>query len=364
MFARSHISALTAVILVFTIFMSGCGPIQTISTTNYTFGEQQMADSVNAVVRSEYSPIDVPHGEDYIIEWKDAGMEAHMRFILGRDTGAIYHSDVWDIQVLAIQPANGVPHDVALSNVVEGFETFCFESIFLSTNMNYWHVYDGKRFPAVESLQDLQHFDSLQIFFADLTTSEGKLTDISGVEQCKYLKDLSIYHAQLTTLNPLAEAKSLEDLDLLACGLVDLQPLEYLPSLSEVSLRNCDIISLEPLTTLPALRYLSIGLEALYPSLEPLQRTSVEYLDMSLSMSGRDKYQDLDYKWLSSIESLKYLALTNHSNVDVPLCDEIISRCKELKYLDISYTSAAKDLSDNMAELNTENLAAFICIPD
>lgn len=55
------------------------------------------------------------HGEDYVIEWEDAGMEEHIRFLLDKPDGDILHSDVWDVQILTIQSDNGTPHDVMLT---------------------------------------------------------------------------------------------------------------------------------------------------------------------------------------------------------------------------------------------------------
>ena len=50
-----------------------------------------------------------------MIEWEDAGMEEHIRFLLDKPDGGILHSDVWDVQILTIQSDNGTPHDVMLT---------------------------------------------------------------------------------------------------------------------------------------------------------------------------------------------------------------------------------------------------------
>lgn len=59
----------------------------------------------------------VEHGEDYVIQWEDPAMEAHIRFVLNKPEGDILHSDVWEIQVLRIS-ANGV--DAAWTEPTEG----------------------------------------------------------------------------------------------------------------------------------------------------------------------------------------------------------------------------------------------------
>lgn len=304
------------------------------------------------------SPIQEASGEDYVIQWEDAGMEAHIRFLLDRPEGDILHSDVWNIQVLAIRPANGNPHDVLLEAPAEGSDDFTYESIAMNKNVKQYYK-ALQDFPALESLSDLRHFDSLQVLDLDLLATAAPLTDLRGLEECQHLKVLRVTNARPETLEPVAEMTELEQLMLNVCRTLDLTPLKSMPCLSVLSLYGSDVLSLEPLSTLVNLKALNIGYEATYPSLEPLTRTNLEYLDMGLSVSGREMYADLDYSYLVNIPSLVYLDLSNHSGVDVDLCNQILEQNSGLKYMDISYTPAAS----NTAEIQTQNLAAFVAVP-
>lgn len=143
------------------------------------------------------------------------------------------------------------------------------------------------------------------------------------------------------------------------CGTLDLTPLESLSSLSVITLDESNILTLEPLAALPNLKALSIGIEATYPTLEPLTRTTAAYLDMGLSVYGRSMYDGLDYESLARIPNLIYLDLTNHTNVDFDLCESILKGDPELKYLDISYTPATKKAMG----LSSGNLEIFAHSP-
>ncbi len=317
-------------------------------------GEVDMKEVWRSAISSSLSPIVVEHGEDYVISWEDAGMEAHIRFLLDKPEEEIYHSDVWNIQVLSLGPGKGTGSD--LMQEVSSHES---DPDSVSWSQEIRRSYEeGTRLPVVGNLTDLRHFDSLQSFHANFSsTGEGKASvDISGVEACKNLKYFSISSAAIENLSPLSEIIGLESLHLYRCGTVDLTPLVDLTSLTDVSVNLCDIVSLEPLTALPRLKRLSIALDSTFPSLEPLSRTNVEYLDMLLSYSGRKMYKGMDFTPLAKMPNLIYLDLSNHSNMDIELCRTILSGCPTLKYLRINDTPAAKALARGSAELDTENL--------
>lgn len=261
--------------------------------TGAVSGGDTMTEVWRSVAWFDLPLVAVEHGEDYVIRWEDPGMEAHVRLWLDRPEGEIRHSDVWDIQAISIQPYNGSPHDIALEEPSEDGKSFTMESILMSKDA--WILYGGKNISIPESFADLRHFDSLQIFCVEYKPTDEVLGDVSGLAQCTNLKAVHISNAKLETLAPFAEVASLENLWLDGCGTLDLTPLENLPVLSALSLRGSEILSLEPLTALPELKYLGIGNEAVYPSLEPLTRTTVEYLSMALSVDGRTMYGDLDY---------------------------------------------------------------------
>lgn len=333
--------------------LCGCGQSQTASTQ--VSGQNDMTEVQRSAFGYSLPPIEETHGADYAIEWKDSGMEANIRFLLNKPEGDILHSDVWDIQVLAIWKAAG--YGVLLEQPAEGWEEFTFQSIFWNKDLR--HSYDNLQFPKIENLSDLVHFDSLQLLSTVFPENDPQITDISGLTSCENLKVLELTGTRPETLTPLANLSGLEKLGLEQCGTLDLTPIEDLPNLSVVSLYGSHILSLEPLTKLPKLQALDLAWEATYPSLEPLTRTSLEYLNMSLSVDGRNLYDDLDYEPLTRIPNLVYLDLINHTRLNVSLCSAILEGNPNLKYLDISYTPAA----DHASELNTKNLIAFVAEP-
>ncbi|MCD8085966.1 MAG: hypothetical protein LUF28_06520 [Clostridiales bacterium] len=356
-------AAFAAIFLCVGLLMTLCACGQT--TVSSTAAESDADTTIDAAILVQawrdaawyhYDPMEVSHGEDYVIEWEDAGMEAHIRFLLDQPEGDIYHSDVWDIQVLAIMPGR-TPHDVLLKQPTEGYDDFCFELVSWDNDVRC--LYEQESFPDITSLSDLRHFDSLQIFEVDFHGTTDLVIDLFGIEECQYLKKLEIDDAQVVSLEPLSGMDSLEMLYLNGVGSIDLTPIENLPALTKVSLNDSEIASLEPLTTLPQLWYLRIGSGTSYPDLEPLERTTVVYLDMKQDVSGRELFGDMDYSPLTRMPNLVYLDLTNHMQTDIALCEAILSGSPELEYFVIDYTPAADALCDGTAELDTGSLTAF-----
>ncbi len=324
-----------------------------------------MGDALRAATKLVYDPITVSHGEDYVIEWEDEGMEAHIRFLLDKPEGDILHSDVWDVQFLGIfaQRING--HDVMLTQPPEGWTQFDMSEILLVENKKgIWHEYEGRTFPDIVTLQDLRHFDSLQIF----QTNDVSLTDLSGVEQCPHLIRLILPDSSPATLEPLAQMPWLIQLSLGGSTgertVLDLSPLAGLPELEDLTLFGRELVSLEPLTTLPSLRTLDLGVEAIYPRLEPLTRSTVEYLELGLSVDGRGKFDHLDYESLARIPNLTYLDIDNHTAFGVEECTAVLEGCPKLKYLDISYTPAANAIKHGDWEPDLSSLEAYLAQPD
>lgn len=281
----------------------------------------------------------VEHGEDYVIQWEDPAMEAHVRFVLDKPEGDILHSDVWNIQVIVLRASNADGFDVALEQPTSG-DTFTFEMV--ETNPEVRHLYNGTAFQNLSALNDLKHFDSLQYFSYSASQPYDELTDLSGLSACKGLKMLSIGNARPETLAPLEELQALQTLTLSNCGTLDLTPLGKLPALTSVSLSVDTLDSLEPLAQMDQLSYLGLTGGTTYPSLEPLVQTNVRYLNLGVGLDDSKRYEELDYTPLTEMKSLVWLDLTHHTRVDEALCGAILDSNKELKYLDISYTEAAK----------------------
>ena len=220
---------------------------------------------------------------------------------------------------------------------------------------------ESSEIPAIRSLEDLRHFDSLQVFSLMEVLDETAVLELQPLSSCRELRMLRIQDTAVATLAPLAQLTQLQNLYLRNCGELDLTPLENHPALSVVRIGECRLPTLEPLTTMQNLRYLGIGWQAEFPSLEPLTRTSLEYLELDLSIDGRGLYAELDYESLGKIPNLVCLSMMNHTHFDLQLCKEIIGNCPKLKYLDVSYTTAAKEIAEG-AMLDVSGLEAFVCL--
>ena len=356
------IRKLTCLLLV-TLLLTACG--QTTPATPPKDHEQIIRDATTSLSRFSLEPVTVSHGEDYVIEWEDEGMEAHIRFLLDKPEGEILHSDVWDVQILTIQPGNGRPHDVMLTEPPEGWEHFEWEAVFwIEHKEGVWQEYGTKEFPDIRSLGDLRHFDSLQVFQADFTAAAPQVEELTGVEQCPNLVSLSLYYVKPASLAPLSQMPWLEALDLSSSVAVDLTPLEGLPKLRCLFLSECTLESLETVTTLPSLQMLYLNYLESYPSLEPLTRSTVEYLQLGLSIDGRGKFDSLDYAPLAKIPNLTYLDVSNHTAFNVDDCTAVLENSPNLKYLDICYTPAANAIKDGDWEPDFSQLEAYMTLPD
>lgn len=198
----------------------------------------------------------------------------------------------------------------------------------------------------MKTLADLRHFDSLQCFSlapdVAFHPNEKPPLDLSGLEQCRYLRDLELTDTELVNPELIGTLRALERLDLEKCIHVNFEYMDQADSLRLVYLEGCEIQSLEPLADLKNLVYLNIGAGADYPSLEPLTHSKVQYLDMGISDINRNQYENMDYEPISRIPNLIWLDLTNHKNVDEDVFNEILAGNQTLKYLNIFNTSAAK----------------------
>ena len=358
---------LLILILTAALLLTACGQTMPSGTVAQPSRDQRdiMGDAMRAVMELVYDSITVTHGGDYVIEWEDPGMEAHIRFLLDKPEGNILHSDVWNVQFLGIFAKSVNGYDIMLTQPPEGWTQFDMSEILLVENKEgIWHEYEERQFPDIVTLQDLRHFDSLQIF----QTSDVSLTDLSGVEQCPHLVRLILPDSSPATLEPLAQMPWLIQLSLGGSTgertVLDLSPLAGLPELEDLTLFGRELVSLEPLTTLPSLRTLDLGVEAIYPSLEPLTRSTVEYLDLGLSVDGRGKFDHLDYESLARIPNLTYLDVSNHTAFNVDDCTAVLENSPNLKYLDICYTPAANAIKDGDWEPDFSQLEAYMTLPD
>lgn len=315
----------------------------TAKTSNSASAYPDNRDEMSVVgVNARYPAVQsqtVEHGEDYVIQWEDPAMEAHVRFVLDKPEGDILHSDVWNIQVLVLRSSSADGYDVALEQPTDG-DSFTFEMVEMNPAVR--HSYHGTAFQNLSTLADLKHFDGLQYFSYRASLPYDTLTDLSGLSVCNGLKVLFLGNVKPGTLTSLESLQNLRTLTLSNCGTLDIAPLAKLPALTSVNFDSDKLDSLEPLTALEQLSYLGMTGGTTYPGLEPLVQTNIRYLNLGVGLDDSKRYEELDYTPLTEMKSLVWLDLTHHTRVDEALCDAILDSNKELKYLNISYTEAAK----------------------
>lgn len=330
---------------------------------NRLYGIERMRQAAAQRPTPKITTISSEHGADYEIVWEDEGLEEHIRYLLNKDTAPILHSDVWDIQSLTLFTSAKIEDRIGTTDcILYSLEEDTFQ---------LRRLYDGKDFSTIQSLNDLKHFDNLQIL--DILLLEP-LEDISGIANCRNLKsvnlsaknwnglqnceDLLCASVNIDASAPFSELSGLfylEELTITTSGEVDLSVLCNLPNLKSLFVNAKKVRSLEPLTQLPSLVYLDLGGTDV-PSFEPLTKTGLQYLDLGLSFLNRTKYSATDSDMIARIPDLIYLDLSYFTDANVQLCKDIVARCPRLQYLDISYTPAAK----NSGQLNDENILALI----
>ena len=317
-------------------------------------------------------------GEDYVIEWQDPVMEKHVRKWLDRPKGDIYHSDVWDYQRVTINSGTGVK-DLLVKDAPDG------EDIGGTVNGNdqleACAVSVEGTYDPVASLADLRHFDSLQVLSVNNRRGAPPITDLTGLEECKNLMLLSVPSVESSAFPTFAKLDSVVKLEYGSDGIradsnvSDLSALAQMRSLkmlritgSEVDLTQLAgadlrvlrldvtrIGSLEPLKQMENLSFLQLCQGPEIDSFAPLAESSVQYLSMSLSQGAQETYKDMDYTPLTQMPQLIWLDLTNNITFDTETCKKLLANDTALKYLKISYTSAAKDAE----ELDTAHLKEF-----
>lgn len=318
------------------------------------------------------------HGEDYVIEWQDPVMEQHVRKWLDRPKGDIYHSDVWDYQRVSINSGTGVG-DLIVKDAPDGVD------IGRNVNSNEQLAACAVRvegtYDPVASLADLRHFDSLQVLSVNNRRGDPPITDLTGLEECKNLMLLEVPSVESSAFPTFAKLDSVVKLEYGSDGIradsnvSDLSALAQMKSLkmlwitgSEVDLTQLAgadlrvlrldvtrIGSLEPLKQMENLSFLQLCQGPEIDSFAPLAESSVQYLSMSLSQGAQEAYKDMDYTPLTQMPQLIWLDLTNNITFDTETCKKLLANDTALKYLKISYTSAAKDAE----ELDTAHLKEF-----
>lgn len=320
----------------------------------------------------------VEHGEDYVIEWQDPVMEKHVRNWLDRPEGDIYHSDVWDYQRVSINSGTGVG-DLIVKDAPDGVDIG--GNVSSNEQLAACAVSVEGTYDPVVSLADLRHFDSLQVLSVNNRRGAPLITDLTGLEECKNLMLLSVPSVESSAFPTFAKLDSVVKLEYGSDGIradsnvSDLSALAQMKSLkmlritgSEVDLAQLAgadlrvlrldvtrIGSLEPLKQMENLSFLQLYHGPEIDSFAPLAESSVQYLSMSLSQGAQETYKDMDYTPLTQMPQLIWLDLTNNITFDTETCKRLLANDTALKYLNISYTPAAKDAE----ELDTAHLKEF-----
>lgn len=318
------------------------------------------------------------HGEDYVIEWQDPVMEQHVRKWLDRPKGDIYHSDVWDYQRVSINSGTGVK-DLLVKDAPDGVDIG--RNVNSNEQLAACAVSVEGTYDPVASLADLRHFDSLQVLSVNNRRGDPPITDLTGLEECKNLMLLEVPSVESSAFQTFAKLDSVVKLEYGSDGIradsnvSDLSALAQMKSLkmlwitgSEVDLTQLAgadlrvlrldvtrIGSLEPLKQMENLSFLQLCQGPEIDSFAPLAESSVQYLSMSLSQGAQEAYKDMDYTPLTQMPQLIWLDLTNNITFDTETCKKLLANDTALKYLKISYTSAAKDAE----ELDTAHLKEF-----
>lgn len=318
------------------------------------------------------------HGEDYVIEWQDPVMEQHVRKWLDRPKGDIYHSDVWDYQRVSINSGTGVG-DLIVKDAPDGVDIG--RNVNSNEQLAACAVSVEGTYDPVTSLADLRHFDSLQVLSVNNRRGDPPITDLTGLEECKNLMLLEVPSVESSAFPTFAKLDSVVKLEYGSDGIradsnvSDLSALAQMKSLkmlwitgSEVDLTQLAgadlrvlrldvtrIGSLEPLKQMENLSFLQLCQGPEIDSFAPLAESSVQYLSMSLSQGAQEAYKDMDYTPLTRMPQLIWLDLTNNITFDTETCKKLLANDTALKYLKISYTSAAKDAE----ELDTAHLKEF-----
>lgn len=302
-------------ILILTLLLCACG----VQYGSYKGEEKEYYEPGPAYQDWEYPILDAEHGEDYVIEWVDKGMEAHVRLCLDKPEGDIYHSDVWDIRFIWMGSSAG--YDVFLETPKDRDYFLVLGDINPQNRIFYNEV-----MPDICSLQDLRHFDSLQIFSISTDFQSTPLTDISGPEECKNLQVFRLFDAAPDTLEPISKMTALERLSL--CSFIneeklDLTSLQNLEHLFWLQLGTTDIVSLEPLCEL-----------------------DLRYLGLHCGYYTRDAHKDLDYSPISQMDSLLFLDLENNLYLSKEELKDILQEMEYLETVRVSYIFTKEELAE------------------
>ena len=172
------------------------------------------------------------------------------------------------------------------------------------------------------------------------TSSEHKITDITGLEHAKHLKHLYLSNNQITDITPLTELTQLTRLELSGNQITDITPLTELTQLTRLELSGNQITDITPLTELTQLTGLGLHGNQI-TNITPLTGLT-QLRDLNLDknqvrditpLKGLTQLRDLnlgrnqirDITPLTTLTQLEFLALGHNQISDIKPFAELVN---------------------------------------
>ncbi|OAB32703.1 hypothetical protein PMSD_17180 [Paenibacillus macquariensis subsp. defensor] len=246
---------------------------------------------------------------NYVVTFKDLGIEKLVRTSVNKMTGSIYISDLNQITNLTTYSDMGIKSLDDLNQL---------------SNLKYLAIYnnpitDLSSLLKLKGLEDLG-FDSIpakdfsligkMTWLKSLTLSQCDLTDISFVHSLKNLKILNVMNNKIEDLAPLASLSQLVFLQASYNEISDLTPIRSL-NLEELHLSNNKIENIKPIEGMKNLHSLQLEYN-LIKDLTPL-------MGKTLYMLALNSNQITDVSPLKGMTSLYSLRLEDNQIKDISM---------------------------------------------
>ena len=215
-----------------------------------------------------YEPPPAPTGSDFIVQFEDPALEAHVRQAIGKPTGPITYGEMMALTTLDARPQGGGGGILPI---------------------NRSSSESGDVIPSINSLKGIEYLTRLET----LELSGNLINDLRPLPGLTYLRQLYLEGNVVNDLAPLAELSNLRQLDL-HCNMVNnVDPLGNLGNLTDLDL-GCNYVSeASALSSLSNLERLDLS-ETLVSDLSFLETlNNLNYLNIS-SCQARD-LQPLSY---------------------------------------------------------------------
>ena len=280
--------------------------------------------------------------EDYVIDWKDKGLETRMRKITGIYGRAIKYSDVYDIteldlahtvtEVVTIRDISALENLTSLTKLtLYGNQISDISPLTSLTALTYLDLSENR----ITDISPISNLPSL----TELNLSRNRCDDISSVSSLPSLTKLDLSFNKIEDLSPLGRLTALTELNLYQTYIEDISPLSNLTALTILYLNSNQISDISPLSNLTSLTYLEI-FDNQISDISPLENlSSLTYLQISGN-------QISDISPLRNLTSLTVLSLRNNEIRDVsPLSNLTALTELELTANKISDISALSSLT-------------------